>query len=243
MKTSETVKEIIPALIAARASIGTIVKTAENDFIKNKGKAFKYAPLDVVLEAVLPALAEQGLFLSQDNLPTSTIDLMTIETTIYHSSGEFAKWTHEVCMGKKDPQGSGSCHTYGKRYALNGIFGLCAKNEDDDANAAMPTKDAPEAPKPTKINGSRMIEGSSGGMVLAPEAQANINETMNAFENFCKLAKLNKRQIAILFNDKTSVPSYPSEEKAAQLLEAVTDFIERKESGNLTEYELNIIGA
>ncbi len=231
MKTSETVKELIPALMAARANIGTIVKTAENDFIKNKGKAFKYAPLDVVLEAVLPALTEQGLFLSQDNAPTSSVDLMVVETTIFHTSGEWVKYTHDVCMGKKDPQGSGSCHTYGKRYALNGIFGLCAKNEDDDANGAMPVPT-------TVINGETMIKGANG-WERPPEAQNQASAMLQTIKGLRLQAGLSAKELVSLLKCTPSA-SLPLD-KLSSLVDQMTDFIERKESNQLTNDEIKLI--
>jgi len=127
MKTSETVTNITPALIAVCASLGAVVKSANNPFFKSK-----YADLTSVIAAIKPACNEHGLMYLQ--FPHSDERGVGILTRIIHESGEFIE--HEFTVPcKADPQGAGSALTYCRRYALVSIFGLPAV--DDDAESAM----------------------------------------------------------------------------------------------------------
>lgn len=90
---------------------------------------FSYAPLDTILDKVRPALAANGLALTQifhgENLVTSLLheDGGTIESTLALPR-QGSSW-----------QEYGSAITYARRYTLVALLGI-ASEEDDDGNAA-----------------------------------------------------------------------------------------------------------
>ena len=58
MKTSETTKEIYPAIIGLQSEMETIAR----DKTVSQGKfSFKYAPLDSIMEKIKPLFAARGL--------------------------------------------------------------------------------------------------------------------------------------------------------------------------------------
>ena len=128
MKLSESFDKVLPALHKARSQFVKVKKDKQNTHLKNK-----YATLDSVLDAIIPALTENELMVMQDG---EQIDgKIRIETTIMHVSGQWAKFHFDIPIVKNDPQGVGSAFTYGRRYALAAAFGL--SQADDDAQIAV----------------------------------------------------------------------------------------------------------
>jgi len=136
MKTSETVKEIFTALIAAQAKIGNAAKSSDNPFFGSK-----YADLAEVMGVSKPALAENKLAIIQ--APSTRIDaggiVVEITTRIIHGSGEWIEDTLSLKPVKQDPQGIGSCISYGRRYSWSAFCGI-AQEDDDGAAASGTTK-------------------------------------------------------------------------------------------------------
>lgn len=128
MKLSDKFDEILPALHKARSQFVKVKKDRQNTHLKNK-----YATLDSVLDAIVPALTENKLMIMQD--AERSENNLRVETTIMHISGQWAKFYFDICIAKNDPQGMGSAFTYGRRYALAAAFGL--SQADDDAQIAV----------------------------------------------------------------------------------------------------------
>lgn len=130
MKTSEDIKEIIPALIAFHSEVGRITKDAQNSHMKNR-----YATIDQIIEEIRPILADKGLFIMQLPSNTDTGEIQMV-TRIYHTSGQ---WMESPVLTlkpqKQDAQGIGSAVTYARRYSLTSFLSLNT-GEDDDGNAA-----------------------------------------------------------------------------------------------------------
>lgn len=104
---------------------------------------FAYAPLDTILDKVRPALAENGLALTQifhgDNLVTSLL----------HEGGGTIESTLALPRQGSSWQEYGSAITYARRYTLVALLGI-ASEEDDDGNAASGnTATAADKPKGT----------------------------------------------------------------------------------------------
>ena len=130
MQMSESKENILPALVAAQAAIGSrVAKDAKNPHFRSD-----YATLQQVLGQITPHLHEHGLWLTQD--VRGAQGGVEVITHIVHSSGEWAEFEPlYVPAGKNDAQGYGSAITYARRYALMPIFGLAPA--DDDGNAAV----------------------------------------------------------------------------------------------------------
>lgn len=124
--------KILPAYFAARKAMGPLKKNAKNDHFKNK-----YADLGAVFDTIEDQLEAQGL------LPIQGLTCVfsegawaaRIDTEIVHvASGQFVRAVTDLPLAKADAQGGGSGFTYGRRYALQAMFGLAP--EDDDGNTA-----------------------------------------------------------------------------------------------------------
>ena len=136
MNRSETIAEIASALVKAQAEMGNAVKDSKNPFFKSK-----YADLNAVREACMPALNKHGVSVIQ---PTSVIDgKLYVETVLLHESGEFLSGLYEVVVGKQnDPQALGAAISYSRRYGLQSMVNIGAS--DDDAESAMLRVEAKE---------------------------------------------------------------------------------------------------
>lgn len=126
MKTSESIKEISKALVAAQKEMSNAVKDSKNPFFKSS-----YANLNSIREASIPVLNANGITVLQ---PT-TIDKF-VETILLHDSGEYmSSFTEIVCAKANDPQAYGSALSYARRYGLQSF--ICIGADDDDGEKAM----------------------------------------------------------------------------------------------------------
>lgn len=125
-------KNLIAALLKARANFKPIKKDKVNPYYKSK-----YADLDSVLSAVEPALLSQELLITQTTGVINGNQPVLI-TTLHHSSGESIKG--EYYLPREDnPQKLGAAITYARRYALCAILSITA-DEDDDGHNALATR-------------------------------------------------------------------------------------------------------
>lgn len=141
MKQSENLDLIIKALILANMEITNPKNTAENPYFHSK-----YAPLGDILTQIRPILTKYSLVLIQN---VSTDDkFVSIETGIYHSSGQYLISDKlQMSADKNTAQAQGSAITYGRRYQVSAFLNI-ASEDDDDANSA--NKKQPEIPEKQK---------------------------------------------------------------------------------------------
>ena len=137
---SESVKGIATALANFQGKMAAVKKDSINPFYKSK-----YASLDTIWETIRKPLSENGLSVAQamdvDN------DKSVLETTLYHTSGEWISGTQLVNPVKDDPQSLGSAISYARRYSLSAILGIVS-DDDDDANTATKPGVKQEAKSP-----------------------------------------------------------------------------------------------
>lgn len=125
MNKSESIVKISTAILKAQKSMATAKKDADNPFFKSK-----YADLNAIREAVMPALNDNGISVLQ------TTDGEMLNTVLLHESGEFISSSIRiVSKSDKDPQAYGSAISYARRYALQAM--LCVGAEDDDGETAQ----------------------------------------------------------------------------------------------------------
>ena len=122
-------ENIAKALVKAQLEMITPKKGSVNPFFKNK-----YADLNDVLAAVVPALNNNGIVLLQ---PLVNIEGKNfVKTVLMHESGEVFESLAEIfCKNTNDAQAYGSGVTYARRYSLSSIVGI--GSEDDDAQKAV----------------------------------------------------------------------------------------------------------
>ena len=126
---SESQDKLIQALIKFQGSIGTVAKSKDNPYFGSK-----YADLGAIFNEIRKPLADNGLCVIQEPLETNG-DVVRLQTTIFHESGQFRSSILAVRPAKSDPQGIGSAITYARRYSLSPMLGIVTE-EDDDGNAA-----------------------------------------------------------------------------------------------------------
>jgi len=125
-------KQIATALLKAQSEMTTPKKGSVNPFFKNK-----YADLNDVLSAVVPALNNNGIVLLQ---PLVNIEGKNyVKTVLMHESGETFESLAEIfCTKQNDAQAYGSGISYARRYSVSSICGI--GSEDDDAQKAVQPK-------------------------------------------------------------------------------------------------------
>lgn len=133
MRTSETLREIAPALIAFQSEVKDPRKDSNNPFFKSK-----YVELDGLMMAVRPVANKHGLYISQDvttEMTESGKTKVSCKTRLTHSSGEWVESEGQFNIAKgNDPQSIGSSETYIRRYDLSAFCGI-AWDKDDDGNS------------------------------------------------------------------------------------------------------------
>lgn len=144
MNKSESIVEIAKALASFTAEAENASKNSQNPHFRSS-----YADLAEVINTVRPVLAKHGLSFLQ--APRYENGIVTVETMILHSSGEFISSEVSAPVSKNDAQGVGSAITYCRRYGLSAMCGIA--QEDDDGNAASqpPARKAQPAPDGIQI--------------------------------------------------------------------------------------------
>ena len=142
---SEKISELTKALIKVQKAIKPVKEESSNPFFKSK-----YADLTAVWEACREALSLNGFAVPQTFKEPAMGQGIVITTTLLHESGEWISGDLLLPATKQDPQAYGSAITYGRRYALSAMVGICP--EDDDGNEASGKKkkeEKKETPKST----------------------------------------------------------------------------------------------
>lgn len=120
--------KIAEALCKAQAAIKGAEKSHSNPAFKSK-----YATLADIWDACREPLTKNGLAVAQ--LVSSTADGVCVETRLLHTSGQSLTSSLVMPLVQRTPQAIGSAITYGRRYGLAAMVGVCP-DEDDDGQAA-----------------------------------------------------------------------------------------------------------
>lgn len=155
MNRSESITELLAAMIAAKKEFPPIVKdrTAK---VKTKSGAeyeYQYANLASILEIIQKPLHDHGLQVIQGVGKTEGTSVC-VETMLVHLSGQFISEVASIPVVAMDPQATGSAITYCRRYGLTALLEL-APDEDDDAARAKKggkgTRTDPKSHSPAMI--------------------------------------------------------------------------------------------
>lgn len=177
---------LFQALAIAQGEFSTIVKDSTAKVQGKDGKQgydFDYAGLDVVLSAVRPALARNGLAVTQvfSGMGTHITTILA-----YGQTGAYIRVSCELPEWK-GAQGLGSALTYLKRYQLLGLLGV-APSDDDDGNAAMGNQASitPRTRQAPPVAAAKPVEPAKGA--LTPETKVWIGD-------MAKRLKLNREEL------------------------------------------------
>lgn len=161
-----TFNKVAAALVKAQKEFGPALKSSTNPHFKSR-----YADLAACVEAVIDALNNNGIALTQRVAPCD--DGVIVETVFIHESGEIINCGQlHVPASKQDAQGYGSALTYARRYSLMAACGIAP--EDDDGNAATKRPSAPAQPIPDITDHLSAIDASASSDDLAKVYSAAI---------------------------------------------------------------------
>lgn len=165
---SERIDELAAALVAALGELSDVPKDRE----ANAGTyRYRYADLASTLGQARPILAAHGLALTQAAEVTDRV--VSVWTTIVHTSGQYVTYAPTVLPVGANPQATGSAITYARRYAAMAVLGLAT--EDDDGAAASHTPSRPTRPvaaPPARTEAEREIRDLLAGLPDRERAQA-----------------------------------------------------------------------
>lgn len=141
-------QEFAAALVEFQKALPSIGKGSHAEVpTKNGGKySYNYAALPDILEAVLPALTENGLAFTA--APDMTDHGFVLRFSLVHTGGHREEGAYPLpSPAQSTPQQIGSAITYGRRYCFTAVTGI-APDEDDDGQAATDARsDVLHAPK------------------------------------------------------------------------------------------------
>jgi hypothetical protein len=140
MYTSESITELLPALLAARKRFRPVVKESSAQI--RAGQPYHYADLQTVIDSTMPALVDNNLLVLQ----VIDAEQSQLVTRLAHVSGQWVESRFPLNFDQ-GPQHVGSALTYGRRYSLLAL--LCVAAEDDDGASAQQA-----APSPARRAGS-----------------------------------------------------------------------------------------
>jgi hypothetical protein len=110
------------------------------------GREYRYADLATILATVRPVLGAHGLALTQRTQIRG--EAIILLTELRHSSGEVLDSEYPVAAIGARHQDMGGALTYARRYALCGLVGIAADEDDDGASAPAPV--VPSEPSITR---------------------------------------------------------------------------------------------
>jgi len=137
IEQSTDINELAGALAVARNNMQSVGKGT-------KAHYGNYADLNAFIDASVEALLDQGLmvtqhpitqFIASTDSQVPPVLLIGCETLIMHDSGQWQKSQLLLPCMDLSPQQAGGVITYSRRYALQAILLLPAK--DDDAQSAQ----------------------------------------------------------------------------------------------------------
>ena len=163
MEHSESIAKLAAALAAFQSEVKDPARDGENPHFRSK-----YVQIDGLLAAVRPILAKHGLAVVQS--VGGDGQNISVTTEVMHTSGEWIRTDALVMKAvKQDPQGAGSCATYGRRYGLSAALGV-AWDDDDDGNAASNTPAKAKTKKaPTKAEHLKAVAAEAKKQHLSGE--------------------------------------------------------------------------
>jgi hypothetical protein len=149
-KRSESIMNLAAALAIAQGQIKTASKDAEGNYSK-------YSSLDAIWDACRQPLAENGLSIVQ--IPSTGENELVMETTLYHSSGEWISGSISLPLisGRmNEHQALGTAITYARRYSLSSMVGIASGDDDDGEAHGKPQDNIPQTATKTPPSNNKM---------------------------------------------------------------------------------------
>ena len=133
-------------LLAIQAELPAVLEA------RTKGHHGKYLSLPDLLTAVRPVLNKHQVVLTQTGEIGDGEHVLVTKLLDTETAGviERSEWPLSEGKGKTADQDIGKSMTYARRYALLGLLGICADDEDPDDKAKPRVKSKPAPAVPTQ---------------------------------------------------------------------------------------------
>lgn len=186
MQHSDSIAQVATALAAAQGEFPLIPrdrtvtvrprarKGQDGQQYQPPAYQFSYAPLPTVLEKVRPALAKQGLALTQSVVTINDKGHEAVRTMLIHSSGEWLANETPLftAAGDNASQAYSSGMTYARRYGVTALLCIAA-DDDDDAEGAGEG----EQRQPVTAGRKPQGNGNGGGKTVATPQEKPASQT------------------------------------------------------------------
>ncbi len=146
MDKSDSIKNIAVSMCEVQAEMESASKNKDNPFYNSS-----YADLSEVLRCIKAVLPSKNLSFMQ--MPSFENGVVSVETIVMHTSGEWISSVSSSPISKSNPQGVGDAITYLRRYSLAAIFGLSQDDDDGNSNTGELTNDKSQNKSKQKVNG------------------------------------------------------------------------------------------
>jgi hypothetical protein len=134
---AERAKEEFDKSMSAFQADCPIIKKTKGVYTDSGDLAFKYAPLEAIVEQVKEFLSKNGFSYSVDQ-PEAKAGYIKVALTVKHTFGHSEVTSVELPLGNKtrlmsQTQVEAAALTFAKRYAFCNAFGILTGDEDTDA--------------------------------------------------------------------------------------------------------------
>lgn len=191
MENTTKCTTIYAALAKAQAKFKTVIKNCH-------GYGYDYADISSIMDAVRPALNENGLYVYQKVTSNDGMSV-TCETFIANENGEVISSgpltiNAMAQKGMNQAQALGSAQTYARRYSLSSFLGI-ASESDDDGNGAGPKNNGDQTQgrtgAPPKPNGGISVD-------LINAAEDAVKAGVQAYQDFfSSLSSAAKKELTV----------------------------------------------
>ena len=203
---------LIQALTNARLYFGEMKKSATVTVRMKSGGTYSYSycPLNAILDAVFPALVQNGLYITntldakaeivsvvngdQYSQPSS-IEYIVLTTTIYHVSGESI--SSSIKLRKMlDEKSTASSITYWKRHLLSSLLSISPDDDIDGSPEESKEEFVTRKPLPQKVENVKLSPQKSKTVEISPERKVLLDESTD----FMNALKLSVEEAKIILN-------------------------------------------
>ncbi len=152
MKHSDSINDLMKALVAAQDDMKPAILDCYNTFFKAK-----YSSMSAINEAFRKTLSKHGLAITQliESTASEGGDAYQMTTVLCHSSGQYISSSFNLILSKKDMQGIGSASSYASRYAIRALLGI-VDEEDDGGKKDVKEQTHTEARAFNEVNKAAM---------------------------------------------------------------------------------------
>ena len=134
------------------------MKEMENPTKSKQAYKYKYETLEQVLGVIRPALAKNGLMLTQCQVKDPMSGRQVLETHVFDANGKEITMDSRPIPTCDDAQKQGSWETYLRRYALRTAFGLTGEDDDGEATLQKNNNDVMKGAKITEMASDKQMK-------------------------------------------------------------------------------------